>query len=187
MANFVVMRILILATTLILVTSRLAHAQMTADGEGDDIVTIDPITANLKGYYSQVFSINELYINDFKLYGTLESWLGIPYCYGGKNASGIDCSGFVNAVLKGAYGIEMASNSADLYKQTEHLKKGALEEGDLVFFRIRRRSVSHVGIYLGDGRFIHASTSNGVIVSSLDSPYYKRYFAGGGRLKRPVN
>ncbi|HEX5001404.1 MAG TPA: C40 family peptidase [Bacteroidia bacterium] len=181
------MRILYLAAAMLLFTGRITYAQLSADGEGEDVVASDPITANLKGYYSQLFSINQLYINDFNLYNTLEPWLGIPYSYGGKSAAGIDCSGFVNAVLKGAYGIDITANSADLYKQSGHIKKGALEEGDLVFFRIRHRSVSHVGIYLGDGRFIHASTRNGVIVSSLDSPYYKRYFAGGGRLNRPAN
>jgi lipoprotein Spr len=61
-----------------------------------------------------------------------------------------------------------------------------LKEGDLVFFKINSRTISHVGIYLGNNRFAHASSSRGVVLSNLDEPYYKRYFYKGGRLTTPI-
>jgi lipoprotein Spr len=61
-----------------------------------------------------------------------------------------------------------------------------LKEGDLVFFKINSRSITHVGIYLGNNRFAHASSSRGVVLSNLDEPYYKRYFYKGGRLNTPI-
>ena len=61
-----------------------------------------------------------------------------------------------------------------------------LKEGDLVFFKINSRTISHVGIYLGNNRFAHASSSRGVVLSNLDEPYYKRYFYKGGRLITPI-
>jgi lipoprotein Spr len=61
-----------------------------------------------------------------------------------------------------------------------------LKEGDLVFFKIKSRSITHVGIYLGNNRFAHASSSRGVVLSNLDEPYYKRYFYKGGRLNTPI-
>jgi lipoprotein Spr len=161
------------------------NAQINSDGRPHSNTTpeagTDIIESHLKGYYSQVFSINPLIISDISLYGFMEPWLGTPYRYGGKSKSGIDCSGFVNTIYKEALCTNMTGGSAELYKQVEHISKDELREGDLVFFRIRR-NISHVGIYLGDGKFIHASRSSGVIVSNLDAPYYKRYFAKGGRI-----
>jgi lipoprotein Spr len=72
-------------------------------------------------------------------------------------------------------------NSRDIFSMVSPVGKDELKEGDLVFFKIHSRSISHVGIYLGDGRFAHASMK-GVAISSLDDPYYNRYFYKGGRL-----
>jgi lipoprotein Spr len=66
------------------------------------------------------------------------------------------------------------------------LSREELKEGDLVFFKIKSRSITHVGIYLGNNRFAHASSSRGVVLSNLDEPYYKRYFYKGGRLNTPI-
>ncbi|MFN8153440.1 MAG: NlpC/P60 family protein [Bacteroidia bacterium] len=118
------------------------------------------------------------------LYDTIASWLGTPYRFAGSCEKGIDCSGFVNVLFDRVYGKRLgARNSAEIYNSIYKLDRSELQEGDLVFFRIYRHRISHVGLYLGNNKFVHASTSRGVIISDLDEPYYRRYFAGAGRYK----
>lgn len=142
----------------------------------------------LKGYYSQVFGINISTIFDLNLYATIEKWLGTPYRYAGKTINGIDCSSFVNKIYESAYCFLIGGNSANMYQKVKHIKKEELTEGDLVFFRINRsRNISHVGVYLGDNKFAHASRSKGVIISDLTHPYYKKHFVKGGRVEFHTN
>ena len=118
------------------------------------------------------------------LYDTISNWLGTPYRFSGNCEKGIDCSGFVTVLFDRVYGKRLgARNSAEIYNLVAKVDKDDIQEGDLVFFRIYRHRVSHIGLYLGNNKFVHASTSRGVIISDLDEPYYKRYFAGAGRLK----
>lgn len=135
-----------------------------------------------QGYFTQVFGFAVPEIFNHALYDTIAAWLGTPYVYSGKNANGIDCSGFVNMIYHSVYGKMLHGNSKDLYRETKHLKEKKLKEGDLVFFKIHHRHVSHVGLYLGDRKFAHSSRSNGVTISDLDDPYYKKYFDCGGRM-----
>jgi lipoprotein Spr len=74
----------------------------------------------------------------------------------------------------------------DLYNEVDAVHTDSLQEGDILFFKIRKGQISHVGIYLGRGKFAHASVHKGVMVSDLQEPYYKKYFYCGGRLKQPV-
>jgi lipoprotein Spr len=114
----------------------------------------------------------------------VQSWLGVPYKYGGTTRAGIDCSAFCGYVYKKVYGITLNRSAHDIFLQTEAVKKNELREGDLVFFKIQSDRVSHVGIYLRDDRFVHASTSRGVTISSLNETYWQKYFHAGGRVKR---
>lgn len=141
----------------------------------------------LKGYYSQVFGVNIEDILNTDLYSSIEKWLGTPYRYAGKSLEGIDCSSFVNKIYENVYCFLLTGNSADLAKQVTELPREMLKEGDLVFFKINKKNISHVGVYLGDNKFAHASTSQGVIISDLDQPYYRKYFVGGGRVNFPAN
>jgi murein DD-endopeptidase / murein LD-carboxypeptidase len=136
-----------------------------------------------RNYYSQNFGFEVPSAWNKTLFDTLENWLGTPYCYAGNSTSGTDCSGFVNALYLSVFNTNIgARNSTDIYKKITKVDQSELEEGDLVFFRIRKKRISHVGIYLGNHKFAHASTSNGVIISDLNDRYYKKYYAGGGRL-----
>jgi murein DD-endopeptidase / murein LD-carboxypeptidase len=141
-----------------------------------------------KGYYSQVFGIAVTDIINLSLYSTIEKWIGTPYRYAGKTFSGIDCSSFVNKIYENAYCLFLPNSSAEMYKQVKHIQKDQLTEGDLVFFKINRnKSISHVGVYLGNNKFAHASRSNGVIISDLTQPYYQKHFVKGGRVEFPAN
>ena len=114
----------------------------------------------------------------------IESWIGVPYRYGGHSRKGTDCSGLVMEVYAAVYGKKLTHNSADLYnKECRHIKERELREGDLVFFRFSKSGrINHVGIYLDNGNFVHASSSRGVIISNLDEAYYSRGFVGAGRV-----
>lgn len=121
-----------------------------------------------------------------QLYYDIFSWIGTRYHYGGHSQQGIDCSGFVSAIYRSAYCINVSGGSKDLYSQVDTVSKKNLKEGDILFFKIRNGQISHVGIYLGNNKFAHASVHGGVMIDDLDEPYYKKYFCCGGRLRNPA-
>ncbi len=114
-------------------------------------------------------------------------WLGTPHRDGGTSKHGTDCSYFVQSVYQEAYGIELNRNSRKMYEEdVEPVRQSALREGDLVFFNTSGDGISHVGIYLRNNMFVHASSSKGVIVESLSSPYYRKNYAGSGRVMKDL-
>jgi len=108
-----------------------------------------------------------------------------PYRYGGMTASGMDCSGFICLSFKDALGVTLPRSSSGLYSWVEKIPIEKAQPGDLLFFKTDSTgNISHVALYLGDRRFIHAASAGpnrGVIYSSLDESYYSRTFAGAGR------
>ena len=140
------------------------------------------IDENKKLYYSQVFGFNVTDVFNDKVFDLIADWISTPYKYAGKNEKGVDCSGFVNIIFKNVFGLQPGINSLDMFEKTRHIKKNQIKPGDLVFFKTRGRNVSHVGIYLGNNKFAHASTSNGVVISDLEENYYAKRFAKGGRI-----
>ena len=115
------------------------------------------------------------------------SFLGTPYRRGGTSRQGLDCSGLVGAVY-GQQGFEMPRTAAEQFSQGQPVAESDLRPGDLVFFRdTYKHGISHVGIYVGDGRFIHAAGKReGVIVSDLSRTYYRLRFAGARRMAAPA-
>ncbi len=114
-----------------------------------------------------------------------DKWIGTPYVYGGNSSDGVDCSGFVLQVYKKALDIKLPRNSAKQQEFCTKLDRDNLREGDLVFFTVRGGdSVGHVGIYIGNGRMIHASSSKGVIISPLSQKYYVDNFHSCGRIEQ---
>lgn len=118
------------------------------------------------------------------LYETVNSWLGVPYRYGGTDRNGIDCSAFVGVVYRQVYGVNLHRTANDILRDVELIGKSHLREGDILFFTNSKGKVSHVGIYLKDGLFAHSSTSNGVSVSRLEDKYWQKHFYKGGRVKK---
>ncbi len=133
--------------------------------------------------YSNELGFNIETIYNPHLYECVNEWMGTPYRYSGDSKNGIDCSGLVCEMYKSAYQKILTGSAKDIYEKTDPVKKEDLKEGDLVFFKIKKGRISHVGIYLGSKKFAHASTQRGVIISDLDEPYYKKYYYKGGRLK----
>lgn len=116
--------------------------------------------------------------NDVVLYGL--GLLNIDYKSGGNNPeSGLDCSGMISYIYKQAANIDLPHNAAQIANQTQEIDLDAIQAGDLVFFNTMNRPFSHVGLYIGEGRFIHAPRSNSSIqIANLNSPYFaSRYHA----------
>ena len=121
------------------------------------------------------------------LYIESAKWIGTPYRYGGNSRQGVDCSGLTAAIYKKVYHKKLKRNSEEQRtKDCRRVSKQKLQEGDLVFFHNgrKKKQANHVGIYLKKGRFIHASSSQGVIVSSLNESYYKKHWMQGGRVNK---
>jgi len=123
--------------------------------------------------------------DNHQLYLESAKWMGIRYRYGGNGKHGTDCSGLTCTIYKKVYHIALPHNTNEQLNICQRIKKKSLQEGDLVFFHGTRskRSPTHVGIYLKDGKFIHASNSRGVIISSLDENYYRKFWLSGGRIQ----
>lgn len=110
-------------------------------------------------------------------------WLGTPYKMGGNTKQGIDCSGLAQAIYLKVFNVNIERNSSAMAASCVQLTKQQLEQGDLVFFSIAGKGIDHVGIFLKENKFLHSTTRKGVIISSLDEPYYLQYFVFGGRPK----
>lgn len=132
-------------------------------GHGSQTITQRPAAVSEKG-------------NEVALYAM--GMLDIGYRFGGKNPeAGFDCSGMVSYIYEHAIGLRVRGSAADIARTGRPVDRDEMRPGDLVFFNTMNRSFSHVGIYLGDGRFIHAPSTNGrVRIDRLADNYYAQRF-----------
>ncbi|MEJ6981047.1 NlpC/P60 family protein [Pedobacter sp. P351] len=135
-----------------------------------------------KEYFSQIMGVAVSATSNVKLYQFVYDWLGTPYRLGGTSERGIDCSGFAYQLYDKVFNTVIGNNSRNIFSMVNPVNKEELKEGDLVFFKINSSAISHVGVYLGDNKFAHASSSRGVMISNLNEPYWRRYYYKGGRL-----
>ncbi len=133
--------------------------------------------------YGRLDTTNSIPTDYEKFLMTVISYLGTPYKFGGNTRKGIDCSAFTRLVFQESLSIDLPRSTLEQVKLGQPVSKDNLKFGDLVFFNTRRRqNPGHVGIYLWENYFVHASTKYGVIVSSMASGYYERRFVGARRL-----
>lgn len=132
--------------------------------------------------YATLIGVPEKELNK-KLIYFVDSWYGTPYKWGGGEKSGVDCSHLVCRVYRDVYDKKIAGTAVDLEKMSDRVKESKLKQGDLVFFKIESEKISHVGVYISNNRFVHASVKKGVIINSLEDKYYKKYFYSGGRIQ----
>ncbi len=121
--------------------------------------------------------------NDYLRLGTiLQSYLGKPYSGRSKWEDGVDCSHFTRSVFRRFNKFELPRTVAEQFKAGRSVHYNRLAYGDLIFFKTERNRVSHVGVFVGDGQFIHASTSRGVIISYLNEKYWAQRWSGARRI-----
>jgi lipoprotein Spr len=122
-------------------------------------------------------------INNIPLLTKIDEWWGTPYCLGGSSKGCIDCSYFTLDVMKSTYNINLKRTAAEQYEQSEKIEWADLKEGDLIFFKTEgRKNITHVGIYLTNNKFAHASTSQGVTISDLTESYWQKRLYSLGRV-----
>ena len=133
--------------------------------------------------YAMMLNVDVESLKNLSLFGVIEDWFGTHYRLGGTTKKGIDCSALTESLLLAVYGFAMPRTAKQQYDATEHIKKEELKEGDLVFFNTHG-GVSHVGLYLENNYFVHASLSQGVTISNLEDNYYAKRFICGGRVEK---
>ena len=117
-----------------------------------------------------------------RLLAYMDEWCGTRYRYGGTTKTGIDCSAFSSSLIAAVYELTIPRTVREQYQHCQHIEPIDLQEGDLVFFNTKG-PLTHVGIYLVNNKFVHASVSNGVAISDLNEAYYLKRFAGAGRVR----
>ena len=112
----------------------------------------------------------------------IDEWWGTRYCMGGTSKECIDCSAFVQVVISGTYNVTVPRTAQEQYNTGNKIGMEELQEGDLVFFHTSGRTISHVGIYMLNNKFVHASTSGGVMFNDLNDSYWREKFRGATRV-----
>lgn len=131
--------------------------------------------------YAPIIEVPTKRLDNIQLLELMDKWWGTKYCIGGNSERCIDCSGFAILVMSSIYNVKLPRTAQDQYNFGKRIELEDLQEGDLVFFGSGKNSISHVGIYLQNNKFFHASTSVGVTVTSMNDKYWKPKFRGGGR------
>jgi cell wall-associated NlpC family hydrolase len=151
-------------------------------------------TKNLATYSSslELFSISQFknairldvpveILQNKSLYELIDNWWGTPYRLGGTTQKGVDCSAFVQTLMMGVFAMQLPRTAREQKEAASWIPMNDLKEGDLIFFNTRG-GVSHVGVYLHNNKFVHASTSGGVMISDLNETYWSRKLLGAGRV-----
>ena len=121
-------------------------------------------------------------LTNIVLLKNIEYWWGTKYCMGGSNETCTDCSGFSMNIMRDVYAVNIPRTAQEQYDNCEHIKTRELQQGDLVFFKTSKGRISHVGIYVANNKFVHASVSSGVMISDLNEEYWKQRYKGAGRV-----
>lgn len=120
---------------------------------------------------------------NLELLAAIESWMGTPYRYGGCTRFGVDCSCLVKNLYEEVFDMDLVRTSRDMFDTLPHVAPEEIREGDILIFRARRgRRVGHVGLYLKDGKFVHASRRHGVTIGEMENAYFRKRFVAARRV-----
>ncbi len=148
------------------------------DQKGGDLT----LANNLQMKYASMLDVDASKLPSLALLREVDIWWGTKYCMGGMSQSCIDCSALTQTILEDVYGVDIPRTAQAQYDNCKIVMgEDTLQEGDLVFFHTTSRGISHVGLYLSNNKFVHASTSQGVMISDLNDAYWKDRYRGAGR------
>lgn len=133
--------------------------------------------------YAIVMDMPAEELTNIPLLELMDKWWGTRYCIGGSTMNCIDCSAFTQVIMKEIYNVQLPRTSQEQFNIMQPIPIDELQEGDLVFFNTGGRGISHVGVYVQNNKFLHASTSQGVTISDLNDKYWNPKFRGGGRMR----
>ena|SRR5690606_31352238 len=141
-----------------------------------------PVYKNVAEKYADLIGVPTYELENALLYSYIDEWMGSPHQLGGHTKRGIDCSAFANSLVQQVYGKTLPRTANDMAQVIKRKYENQLREGDLVFFTFNGEKFDHVGIYLRNNKFVHVSTSKGVIISDLTDPWYRKYFTRAGSI-----
>ena len=166
-------------------TSTAKHTTRTTEIPSikEDATPKNIAASSLQMKYAVMLNTAPSQLQNADLLQEIDDWYGVPYRYGGTTKDGIDCSAFSQTVMQDVYSQTVPRTAQEQFDNRDAIDKTELQEGDLVFFHTsgRKSDITHVGVYLANNKFIHASTSNGISISDLDDPYWKPRYRGAGR------
>lgn len=136
--------------------------------------------------YSLLLDVEVEFLKNVHLLNLIDGWMGTRYVLGGSTKRGIDCSALMQIFFASLYGISLPRTAKQQYDASRRISRTELKEGDLLFFNTTG-GVSHVGMYLCNNKFVHASSSNGVTISDMFDPYYANRLVGAGRIVEENN
>jgi cell wall-associated NlpC family hydrolase len=158
------------------------YSDSRTKASGNNPTSVENVSA-LQLKYSVLLNTEAEQIENTELLKAVDEWYGTRYRMGGDTKKGIDCSAFVQAVYRAAFSVAVPRTAFEQFKACNRISATELKEGDLLFFNTTG-GVSHVGIYLRNNKFVHASSSRGVTVSDIFEPFYLKRFLGAGRIQK---
>jgi probable lipoprotein NlpC len=169
--------ILLIYVFAVVVLSSCHSKRAVMKGAPGEMVTPQP---SIVEKYSDILGVNKSDIQNGRLYAFIDQWMGTPYKFGGLDKDGVDCSGLAFLLEQQVYGIAIPRMTSQQVTMIKRKYEEELQEGDLVFFDYDGKKFSHVGIYLQNGYYVHASSTRGVIIVKLHDPYTYKYFSRCG-------
>jgi cell wall-associated NlpC family hydrolase len=135
--------------------------------------------------YADMLRVPARALTNVPLYNFIDEWYGVRYRLGGNDKDGIDCSAFVQRLYQSVFGTDVLRTAFEQFNTCSMVwNPEKLHEGDLVFFRTHGKRITHVGVYLANNFFVHASSTRGVAISNLNEAYWSKYYAGAGEVPK---
>src|SRR6202012_1425014 len=171
------LRIILPGFVLLAILSSCHSRRAVMKGEPGEVIKPQ---ASIADKYAEMMGVDKSAIQNGRLYAFIDQWMGTPYKFGGLDKDGVDCSGLTVLLEQQVFGINIPRTTSQQINVIKRKYEEELVEGDLVFFDYDGKKFSHVGVYLQNGYYVHASSSKGVIIVKLHDPYTYKYFSRCG-------